>query len=86
MSDRQRYMRRLGAQWLASRRDADDAAVNPSHLADPSLGVPTMFDAECNLFSVLSGAFDTTIFDPTKMSDEEGTLQTQILKFRKACL
>lgn len=45
-----------------------------------------MFDAECNLFSVLSGAFDTTIFDPTKMSDEEGTLQTQILKFRKACL
>lgn len=85
MAVAQRYVRTLGAKWLAYRRDSKDAAISINHLADDSLIAPVMYDAEGNAFSALGKGFDTSLFDLETMFDAEAALRSRVRDFRNAC-
>lgn len=85
MAAAQRYMRMLGAKWLAYRRDQKDSAINIKHLSDGDLIVPAMYDAEGNVFSVFGKGFDTSLFKLETMFDAEAELRSRVRSFRNAC-
>lgn len=85
MAVSQRYMRMLGAKWLAYRRDQKDSAINIRHLSDGDLILPAMYDAEGNVFSVFGKGFDTSLFDLETMFDAEAELRSRVRNFRNAC-
>jgi hypothetical protein len=85
MAVAQRYMRPLGAKWLAYRRDQEDAAISINHLTNANLITPVMYDAEGNSFSALGKCFDTSLFDLNTMFDAEAALRSRVRDFRNAC-
>ena len=85
MSERQRYLRQLGADWLDWRRTEKDAAVTYSHVAQKHLKLPVIFDASATSFLLFGSDFDINLFDPMDMFEEEASLHTQSLNFRRAC-
>lgn len=85
MSERQRYLRQLGADWLDWRRTEKDAAVTYNHVPQKHLKVPVIFDASETPFLLFGSDFDIELFDPMDMFEEEASLHTQSLNFRRAC-
>ena len=85
MSERQRYLRQLGADWLEWRRTEKDAAVTYNHVPQKHLKVPVIFDASATPFLLFGSDFDIELFDPMDMFEEEASLHTQSLNFRRAC-
>lgn len=85
MAQRQKYLRKLGAEWLAWRTDQEDTAIDFRHLENAKLQTPVMFDVDENPFLLFDSGFDTDIFDPSEMYEEDARLHTQVLNFRRAC-
>ena len=85
MAERQRYLRQLGADWLDWRRTEKDPAITYSHCAQKHLKLPVIFDANATPFLLFGSDFDIKLFDPMDMFEEEASLHTQSLNFRRAC-
>lgn len=85
MSKRQQYLRQVGSEWLEWRRTEMDTAVNYSHVSEKNLKLPVIFDASAKPFLLFGSDFDIGIFDPMEMFEEEASLHTQSLNFRRAC-